>query len=38
MKPALLVRTVELRGEVILYKGIPEIIVQGGNQLEVVEE
>ena len=38
LKPALTGRTVELRGQVILYKDIPEMIVLGGNQLKVVEE
>ena len=31
-------KTVELRGEIILYKDTPEIVVTGGNQIRVVED
>ena len=38
LKPALTGKTVELRGEVVLYKGVPEIIVTNGMQLSVMVE
>lgn len=31
-------KNVELRGEIVLYKDIPEIIVTAGNQIRVVED
>jgi len=37
LKTALPGRTVELRGEIILYKDIPEIIVTSGNQIWIFE-
>jgi endonuclease/exonuclease/phosphatase family metal-dependent hydrolase len=36
LKATLTGKTVELRGEIILYKDIPEIVVTGGNQIRVV--
>jgi endonuclease/exonuclease/phosphatase family metal-dependent hydrolase len=42
LKARLTGKTVELRGELILYKGkdgdVPEIVVTGGNQIRVVED
>lgn len=38
LKAALTGKTVELRGEIVLYKDIPEIVVSGGNQIRVVED
>ena len=37
MKAALTGKSVELRGEIVLYKGVPEIIVMSRMQLRVVE-
>jgi endonuclease/exonuclease/phosphatase family metal-dependent hydrolase len=36
LKAMLTGKTVELRGEIVLYKDIPEIVVTGGNQIRVV--
>ena len=38
LKPALTGKTVELRGEIVLYKGVPEIIVTSGMQLRFLGE
>jgi endonuclease/exonuclease/phosphatase family metal-dependent hydrolase/DNA/RNA endonuclease YhcR with UshA esterase domain len=38
LKTRLTGKTVELRGEIVLYKEIPEIVVNGGNQIRVVED
>ena len=38
LKAMLTGKTVELRGEIILYKDTPEIVVTGGNQIRVVED
>ena len=37
LKSSLSGKTVELRGEIILYGEIPEIVVSSGNQVRVVE-
>jgi len=37
LKPSLTGKTVELRGEIILYKDVPEIIVLSGSQVRVIE-
>jgi hypothetical protein len=36
LKAMLTGKTVELRGEIVSYKDIPEIVVTGGNQIRVV--
>jgi DNA/RNA endonuclease YhcR with UshA esterase domain len=36
LKATMTGKTVEVRGEIILYKDIPEIVVTGGNQIRVV--
>lgn len=38
LKATLTGKTVELRGQIILYKETPEIVVTGGNQIRVVED
>lgn len=37
LKSSLTGKTVELRGEIILYGEVPEIIVSSGSQVRVVE-
>jgi DNA/RNA endonuclease YhcR with UshA esterase domain len=36
LKPVLNGKTVELRGEIVLYNGVPEVIVTSGMQLRVL--
>jgi endonuclease/exonuclease/phosphatase family metal-dependent hydrolase len=38
LKAVLTGKNVELRGEIVLYKDIPEIVVTGGNQIRVVAD
>ena len=38
LKATLTGKTVELRGEIVLYKDTPEIVVARGNQIRVVED
>jgi hypothetical protein len=38
MKASLTSKTVELRGEIILYGEVPEIVILSGSQVRVVEE
>lgn len=37
LKSALAGRNIELRGEIVLYKEIPEIIITDGSQLKVIQ-